>query len=341
MHYVIGDVHGCYDDLMKLMGKIESKDPEPVFILLGDLIDRGPRVWDTLTWAMENVSRDGKYRCLLGNHEQMVVDWFEEYRVWYAGSSRGADGPKPRYDFLDCAREMGCEDPVRLEKYIAFMRSLPLEECIEVPGRDGIPVSYRIGHAWVPVNRVPKTAVERRRGNGVPGNGFSGNGFSGNGVPGNSVPLNAEPAEWKDRELRHIYLWERDGQETGNYLSSDIIVHGHTPTYYSGMHDPSCVKGMIRYRRRSVNVDGGCVYAPWYPDSVCMLCAVCLETLEEYYADTIREQVMKVEERAARLGLRREETPPEERIRYWEERYRSYQGNMWRREILDMLGQPG
>ena len=51
MHYVIGDVHGCYDELAALLTIIERKDKAARFILLGDLIDRGPKVWEVLYWA--------------------------------------------------------------------------------------------------------------------------------------------------------------------------------------------------------------------------------------------------------------------------------------------------
>ena len=43
MHYAIGDVHGCFDELMLLIRKILKKDKDAKFILIGDLIERGPK----------------------------------------------------------------------------------------------------------------------------------------------------------------------------------------------------------------------------------------------------------------------------------------------------------
>ena len=40
MHYVIGDVHGCYDEMMWLLANIEAKDSEAIIYFLGDFIDR-------------------------------------------------------------------------------------------------------------------------------------------------------------------------------------------------------------------------------------------------------------------------------------------------------------
>ena len=44
MHYVIGDVHVCYDELMLLLQKIEAKDKDARYIFVGDFIDRGKQV---------------------------------------------------------------------------------------------------------------------------------------------------------------------------------------------------------------------------------------------------------------------------------------------------------
>ena len=39
-HYVIGDVHGCYEDFLLLKERI--RDPEATIILTGDFLDREP-----------------------------------------------------------------------------------------------------------------------------------------------------------------------------------------------------------------------------------------------------------------------------------------------------------
>ncbi|HAG81013.1 MAG TPA: serine/threonine protein phosphatase [Cyanobacteria bacterium UBA12227] len=65
---VIGDVHGHYDTLMTLLDAIAPTGDDRVYFL-GDLIDRGPQS----SQVVEFVKRNG-YPCLLGNHEQMVLD---------------------------------------------------------------------------------------------------------------------------------------------------------------------------------------------------------------------------------------------------------------------------
>ncbi|MFO0589546.1 MAG: polynucleotide kinase-phosphatase [Polyangiaceae bacterium] len=81
---IIGDVHGCYDelcDLLETLGyKLEGGPSEPRVmhpegrraIFLGDLVDRGPRSPDVLRLAMAMV-RDGTALCVPGNHDVKLL----------------------------------------------------------------------------------------------------------------------------------------------------------------------------------------------------------------------------------------------------------------------------
>lgn len=65
---VIGDVHGHYDTLMTLLDAIAPSEEDRVYFL-GDLIDRGPKSAQVVEFVKES-----DYTCLLGNHEQMVLE---------------------------------------------------------------------------------------------------------------------------------------------------------------------------------------------------------------------------------------------------------------------------
>lgn len=65
----IGDVHGHYDDLMALLEAIAPGSNDQVYFL-GDLIDRGPQ-----SSQVVNFVKQSSYPCLLGNHEQMLLDF--------------------------------------------------------------------------------------------------------------------------------------------------------------------------------------------------------------------------------------------------------------------------
>jgi protein phosphatase len=74
---IIGDVHGCYDELIELLGKLgyDATDPSRIVpppgrkaVLLGDLVDRGPNVVEVLRLVMAMV-RSGTALCVPGNHD--------------------------------------------------------------------------------------------------------------------------------------------------------------------------------------------------------------------------------------------------------------------------------
>ena len=85
---IIGDVHGCFDELTALLGKLGYKitprdaedgrhyDVRPPegrrVIFLGDLVDRGPKTPDVLRLAMDMVAA-GTAFCMPGNHDLKLV----------------------------------------------------------------------------------------------------------------------------------------------------------------------------------------------------------------------------------------------------------------------------
>ncbi len=81
---LIGDVHGCCDELETLLSKLGyAKDEQNVWrhpdnrkaVFLGDLINRGPRSLDTIRLVMDMVDADSAL-CVPGNHENLLVKWF-------------------------------------------------------------------------------------------------------------------------------------------------------------------------------------------------------------------------------------------------------------------------
>ena len=96
---IIGDVHGCYDELEGLLkqlgyepgemgtGTADGAEPVPVslwgrtiyrhpqgrkVVFLGDMVDRGPRILDTLK-LVRNMVRAGAALCVPGNHDMKLM----------------------------------------------------------------------------------------------------------------------------------------------------------------------------------------------------------------------------------------------------------------------------
>jgi len=81
---IIGDVHGCYEELVSLLNRLGyaleetpegpcAKHPEGRrIIFLGDIVDRGPRILDALRLAMNTVNAGAAFM-VPGNHEAKLL----------------------------------------------------------------------------------------------------------------------------------------------------------------------------------------------------------------------------------------------------------------------------
>jgi bis(5'-nucleosyl)-tetraphosphatase (symmetrical) len=64
--FVIGDVQGCYDQLVELIAKIDAIDPNARILFAGDLVNRGPKSVETLR-LVKNLGE--RADSVLGNHD--------------------------------------------------------------------------------------------------------------------------------------------------------------------------------------------------------------------------------------------------------------------------------
>ena len=119
---IIGDVHGCFDELVELLGKLGyTEQPGGAWkhlegrklVFVGDLVDRGPKIPDVVRLVLESVNA-GTALCVPGNHDMKFMRkiWgkdvqithglaeslaqFEVYEKAYRGFSRMTCGPKLR-----------------------------------------------------------------------------------------------------------------------------------------------------------------------------------------------------------------------------------------------------
>ena len=100
---VVGDIHGCYDELQDLLDRV-GLGPADRLVCVGDLVVKGEKNREVLDLFMS----DARFSSVLGNHDRAVLRGL-----------RGASGLKASQE--RCVREL--EDDAA--RYAAFLGSLP------------------------------------------------------------------------------------------------------------------------------------------------------------------------------------------------------------------------
>ncbi|OON39979.1 bis(5'-nucleosyl)-tetraphosphatase (symmetrical) [Izhakiella australiensis] len=104
--YLVGDIHGCFDELQSLLQQVNFDPQQDVLWLTGDLVARGPASLDVLRYVK---SLGSSARLVLGNHDLHLLAVF-------AGITRNK--PKDRLNLL-----LEAEDADQL---INWLRRQPL-----------------------------------------------------------------------------------------------------------------------------------------------------------------------------------------------------------------------
>lgn len=74
---VISDIHGCLETFKALLNRIAFSKTDEMY-LLGDYIDRGPDSKGVIDHIWQLQSEGYFVHCLRGNHEQMLLDSFND-----------------------------------------------------------------------------------------------------------------------------------------------------------------------------------------------------------------------------------------------------------------------
>lgn len=69
---IIGDIHGCYDELLCLLQKIDYDRSSDILISVGDILMKGPNSVDVLNFFIYNKNTF----CVLGNHEHTILNYY-------------------------------------------------------------------------------------------------------------------------------------------------------------------------------------------------------------------------------------------------------------------------
>lgn len=136
----IGDIHGCYDQLLQLMEVIQRNvtDHQYKFVFLGDYIDRGPKSKEVIDYLMKLDNRnveglDDKFKhvFLRGNHEDMALN---DHGTWMINGAiqtmNSYDDQRITQEHLDWMKSttLYYKDNQRTYVHAGIVRGLELEE---------------------------------------------------------------------------------------------------------------------------------------------------------------------------------------------------------------------
>lgn len=84
--FVSSDIHGCYDELMENLERVKFDFNRDRLLALGDMIDRGKKSLTCLQLLEQKW-----FHSILGNHEQMMMDYLFRTRNKYFWYFNGGD----------------------------------------------------------------------------------------------------------------------------------------------------------------------------------------------------------------------------------------------------------
>lgn len=101
---VVGDIHGCYDELMELLASVSFGLDDRV-VCVGDLVTKGPKNREVLDLFMN----DTRFRTVIGNHDLAIR------RKWHGEKLKLKDAQKVTHKELKSEKDI----------YLPFLNKLP------------------------------------------------------------------------------------------------------------------------------------------------------------------------------------------------------------------------
>lgn len=221
--WVIGDVHGHYDEFMRLINNSEVK-AEDKFILIGDIINRGPDSVKMMQWALNNVKRNGKYDLLYGDHENEFVLAYNraisDYEhVKFINDREGKETPDDimyldtYYRIEDQLLKAGYTTLESIKPFADMFQQLSIIIDLHVENNKHEYKNYRLVHGW--------------------------------------YEKDSEQPVWIGNDLKFGFLLGNDYKPEND----EVLIHGHMPTIH--IDDDREEKNRVLFREHSINIDCG------------------------------------------------------------------------------------
>lgn len=127
MNYIaVGDIHGRFDLMERLLTKVFSDYPKHTLLFLGDYVDRGPdsyKVVDTIKQLVKNAGAIA----VRGNHETMMLDYSRSIEMdsgdlWFSNGGR-----KTVHSYQEAVNDYTRRGYVKgFMKHRRFLESMPI-----------------------------------------------------------------------------------------------------------------------------------------------------------------------------------------------------------------------
>ena len=91
---IVGDVHGCLDELRELLTECEYDEHSCRVVLVGDLVNKGPFSAETVAFA-----RTSGFACVRGNHDDAALFAWERREA--ERRDGGAASSDSKYAYTD------------------------------------------------------------------------------------------------------------------------------------------------------------------------------------------------------------------------------------------------
>ncbi|HAB51452.1 MAG TPA: serine/threonine protein phosphatase [Marinilabiliales bacterium] len=114
--FAIGDIHGCFDLLKELVENKIQLQKDDKLILLGDYIDRGDKSKEVVDFIIELSENGYDIIPLMGNHEAMLLDAFENEKDISKWIQNGGNETLKSFE-IDSLKDIE-------SKYIEFIKGL-------------------------------------------------------------------------------------------------------------------------------------------------------------------------------------------------------------------------
>lgn len=161
---IIGDVHGCLDELKTILKKLVYNPQSDRLILTGDLISKGPYPFETLKFC-----RDLNVEIVMGNHEHAFLLYLQGKKQPYSTFSTLKQKMLPELKKWQCWFEklpLFIETPEFIVVHAGLHPSLPLAQTppsvlttIRTWGGEGKPACLQNDPPWFNLYKGKKLVV--------------------------------------------------------------------------------------------------------------------------------------------------------------------------------------